>query len=163
MSENKFLNENPEQVVVIPNPRVIRINHARPARAYGLFDSETGTQVSEFKNGADGQVEFKNLDPNRHYDVGAIENPGDAKPQFAIDWTPEMIDDTDDILKNSGNLPVIYPYPYEIIDKKHQNNSFDLVDKNGETVGQVINLIQTGDKPNFRQVWTLRMKDDTAK
>lgn len=164
MEQNKSLNGNPEQVVVIPDPRRIVISHACANRAYGLFDSETGTQVSEFKKGTDGQVEFTDLNPNRHYDVGAIEGMGDEKPQFAIAWTPGMKDNTDAILKNSGNLPVIYPEPYFIKDNKNNsNNIFDIVDDKGNKVGQVMNLSQTGDKPEFNWVRTFRMKYDTQK
>ena len=79
MNENKFLNNSPEQVILIPNPRRIGISRAIPARAYGLFDSETGTQVSEFKKGTEDKVEFANLDPTKHYDVGVIEGMGDDK------------------------------------------------------------------------------------
>ena len=161
MNENKFLNDSPEQVILIPNPREIIINSAKPQRAYGLFDSETGTQVSEFKKGTDGQVEFDRLNPSKHYDVGVIEGMGDEKPKFAIAWTNIMKDNTDEILKNSRNLPVDYPCPYVIIDNNNENNIFDIVDDKGETVGQVMNLSQTGDKPNFRMVYTLKIKDDT--
>ena len=163
MNENKFLNDSPEQVVLTPNPRKIGITNAHAQRAYGLFDSETGTQVTGFKKGTDGQVEFIALDPSRHYDVGAIEGMGDDKPQFAIAWTPIMKDNTDEILKNSGNLPIVYPNPYVIIDNNNKNNSFDIVDDRGETVGQVMNLSQTGDKPEFIRAWTFRMQDDTQK
>ena len=163
MNENKFLNDYPEQVVLNPNPRKIEINYARAERAYGLFDSETGTQVTGFKKGTDGKVEFTDLNPQKHYDVGAIEGMGDDKPQFAIAWNFPMKDETDDILKNSGNLPVIYPKPYVIIDNNNENNIFDIVDDKGETVGQVMNLSQTGDKPKFEWVCTLKIKDDTQK
>ena len=163
MNENKLLNETPEQVVLTPNPRKIGINYARAQRAYGLFDSATGTQVTGFKKGTDGQVEFNDLDPSRHYDVGAIEGMGDEKPIFSIAWTLGMKDNTDEILKNSGNLPIHYPRPYVIIDNNNKNNIFDIVDEKGEKVGQVMNLSQTGDKPLFVQVWTLKMKDDTQK
>ena len=162
MEENKLLNDTPEQVVIFPEPRIIKIEPAQPERAYGLFDSETGTQVSEFKKGTDGQIEFTDLDPNKHYDVGAIEGMGDEKPQFAIAWNTEMKDNTDAILKNSRNLPVEYPEPYLIKDiVNNSNNIFDLVDKNNNHVGQVINLSQTGDKPRFKQIWSLKIKDDT--
>ena len=161
MEQNKFLNDSSEQVVLIPAPRRIEINGAHANHAYGLFDSETGTQVSEFKKGTDGKVEFRNLDSNKHYDVGTIEGMGDEKPQFAIDWTQEMKDNTDEILKNSGKLPVNYPKPYVIIDNNNTNNVFNIVDDKGETVGQVINLSQTGDKPRFDMVWTFKMKDNT--
>ncbi len=161
MEQNKFLNDSPEQVVIFPKPRIIRINNAESERAYGLFDSETGTQVTGFKKGIEGQIEFAGLDPNKHYDVGAIESMGDNKPEFAIAWISRMKDNTDDILKNSGNLPVEYPKPYEIIDNNNKNNIFDIVDDNGETVGQVINLSQTGDKPRFVWITTLKMKDNS--
>ncbi len=94
MNENKFLNESPEQVILIPNPRTIRIQGAHAERAYGLFDSETGTQVTGFKKGTDEQVEFDHLDPSNHYDVGAIEGMGDDKPEFVQIWTLSMKDDT---------------------------------------------------------------------
>lgn len=162
MEQNKFLNETPEQVVLTPNPRKIKIQNACANRAYGLFDSETGTQVGEFKKGTDGKVEFDKLEPSRHYDVGAIENMGDEKPEFSIAWTIPMKDETDDILKNSGNLPVVYPQPYTIKDNgSNSNNIFDLVDDNGNKVGQVMNLSPTGDKPRFNWVRTLKIKDDT--
>ena len=164
MEQNKSLNEQQEQVLIYPNPRRIEINHTQPARAYGLFDSETGTQVSDFKKGTDGQVEFQNLDPTRHYDVGVIENPGDKKPQFAINWTHSMKDDTDAILNNSGNLPVVYPQTYLIkYNKNNSDNVFELTDKDNNPVGQVINVAQTGDKPEFRLIWSLKVKDDTQK
>ncbi len=162
MNENKFLNESPEQVILIPNPRTIRIHDACAQRAYGLFDSETGTQVTGFKKGTDGQVEFDKLDPNRHYDVGAIENMGDEKPVFAINWTANMIDDTDTILNNSGNLPVAFPCRYYIKNNgNNSNNIFDLVDDNGDKVGEVAKLSPAGDKPRFDMVCTFKMKDDT--
>ncbi len=163
MNENKFLNETPEQVVIFPKPRIIRINTTEPERAYGIFDSKTGTQVSEFKKGTDGQVEFADLDPNRHYDVGAIEGMGDEKPYFAINWTKKMKDDTDTILKNSDNLPVEFPQTYVIINNNDKNNVFDIADDKGEIVGQVINLSQTKDKPKFEWVKTFKMKDETNK
>ena len=164
MNENKFLNEKPEQVILTPNPRKIIITPACAERAYGLFDSATGTQVSEFKKGTEGKVEFAKLDPDRHYDVGTIENIGDEKPYFAIKWNCAMKDNTDEILKNSGNLPVEYPRPYTIIDNgSNFNNIFDIVDDKGKTVGQVINLSQTGDKPEFYYIHSFRMQDDTQK
>ena len=162
MNENKSLDDSKEQVILTPNPRKIGITGACPERAYGLFDSETGTQVSEFKKGIEGQVEFTGLDPNKHYDVGAIEGMGDEKPQFAIVYTCSMRDDTDTILNNSGNLPVEFPCRYYI--KNNENNSnniFDLVDDNGDKVGEVMNLSQTGDKPEFKIVCTFKMKDNT--
>lgn len=164
MNENKLLNDYPEQVVIYPKPRIIKIQNACANRAYGLFDSQTGTQVSDFKKGTEGKVEFADLNPQKHYDVGAIEGMGDKKPYFAISWNPKMKDNTDAILKNSRNLPVEYPEPYLIKDiGNNSNNIFDLVDKNNNHVGQVINLSQTGDKPRFKQIWSLKMKDDTQK
>ena len=158
MEQNKFSNDAPEQVILIPNPRIIKINPAQSERAYGLFDTKTGTQVSEFVKGNGEQIEFDNLDPNMHYDVGVIENPGDEKPQFAIAWMPNMRDVTDDILKNSNDLPIAYPSTYTIR-YKDGNGVYDLVDDKGEVVGQVANLTQTGDKPWFNCAHTFRMKD----
>ena len=162
MNENKFLNEKPEQVILTPNPRKIIITPACAERAYGLFDSATGTQVSEFKKGTEDKVEFIGLDPNKHYDVGTIENMGDEKPYFAITYTQHMRDDTDTILNNSGNLPVAFPCVYSIKDNgNNTNNVFDMVDDKGDKVGEVIKLAPTGDKPRFVQVHTFNMKDDT--
>ena len=164
MEQNKSLNEQQEQVLIYPNPRRIKINCAQAQRAYGLFDSETGTQVTGFKKGTDGQVEFKDLNPSRHYDVGVIEGMGDDKPVFAINWTQLMRDDTDAILNNSGNLPVVYPAAYTIKDNdNNSNNIFDLVDDNGEKVGEVAKLSPTGDKPKFVYMHSFKMKDDTKK
>ncbi len=162
MNENKFLNDSPEQVVLTPNPRKIGITNAHAQRAYGLFDSETGTQVSEFRKGTTGKVEFDNLDPNRHYDVGAIEGMGDDKPQFAIAWNYRMKDNTDEILKNSDNLPVVYPERYLIKDNKNNsNNIFDIVDDKGDKVGEVVKLAPTSDKPKFEYICSFKVKDDT--
>ncbi len=162
MEQNKSLNEQQEQILIYPNPRKIIINHACEQRAYGLFDSETGTQVSEFKKGTDGQVEFAHLNPIRHYDVGAIEGMGDDKPQFAINWTQPMRDDTDSILKNSGNLPVEFPNTYTIKDKgNNSNNVFDLVNENGDKVGEVVKLVPTGDKPQIHFVCSFKVKDNS--
>ena len=73
-----------------------------------------------------------------------------------------MRDETDTILKNSGNLPVEYPCRYLIKYKENNsNNIFDIVDDNGDKVGQVAKLSQTGDKPEFVYIISLRMKDDT--
>ena len=164
MNENKFLNDLPEQVVLTPNPRKIGITNAHAQRAYGLFDSETGTQVTGFKKGTDGKVEFTSLNPNKHYDVGAIESMGDEKPQFVISWNTIMKDNTDEILNNSGNLPVDFPRTYYIKNNgNNSNNIFDLVDDNGDKVGEVAKLSPTGDKPEFCMAWTFKMKDDTQK
>ena len=70
MNENKFLIESLEQVIIIPPIRIIEIYDSCPERAYGLFDSQTGTQVSDFVKGAGGQIEINNSEPLRHYDVG---------------------------------------------------------------------------------------------
>ena len=162
MNENKLLNDYPEQVVIYPKPRIIKIQNACANRAYGLFDSQTGTQVSEFKKGTDGQVEFDKLDPSRHYDVGAIEGMGDEKPEFSMIWTISMRDDTDTILKNSDNLPVAFPCAYYIKNNgNNSNNVFDMVDDKGDKVGEVVKLAPTGDKPRFVITWTFKMKDDT--
>ena len=162
MEQNKFLNESPEQVVVIPYPRTIRITGVQPEKAYGLFDSETGTQVSDFKKGTDGQVEFQGLDPSKHYDVGAIEGMGDDKPKFRINWTKPMRDDTDTILNNSGNMPVAYPSTYTIKDSS-SNNVFDIVDNKGDKLGEVEKLAPIGDKPEICFIRSLKVKDDTKK
>ncbi len=169
MEQNKFLNEaapnkTPEQVILIPSPRTIRINGACPERAYGLFDSETGKQIGDFLNSQNGQVEFRGLDPSRHYDVGAIENynsdNGDEKPEFSISWTLRMKDDTDSILNSSDNLPIAFPNPYLIKDKKGQNGVFDLTDSTNNPIAQVTKLSPSGDKPKFQIAWTFKMKDD---
>ncbi len=161
MNENKFLNELPEQVIIIPSTRKIKINDSRPERAYGLFDSQTGTQVTDFVKGTGGQIEINPSQPFRHHDVGVIEAQGDEKPQFAINWTKLMKDDTEAALKNSGNLPVVYPQIYEITDNDNSNGIYNLANAEGETVGQVINLSQTGDKPRFECVRSFKVVDNT--
>ncbi len=164
MKQEKFSNEAPEQVLLIPKPRRIEINCTLPARAYGLFDTKTGTQVKDFVKCNGGQIEFDNLDPNMHYDVGVIENMGDDKPQFAINWSEAMRDVTDEILKNSNDLPVVYPEIYKVRYKDGNSNGiYDLVDDNGDTVGQVAQLSPQGDKPWFNYIHSMRMKDDTIK
>ena len=160
IEQEKFSNDAPEEVILIPRPREIRINPTLPARAYGLFDTKTGTQVKDFVKGNGGQIEFKDLEPSMHYDVGVIENPGDDKPYFAIAWNTRMRDDTDTILSNSDDLPVVYPKIYTIKYKNGNSNGvYDLVDENGDTVGQVAQL--SGDKPEFAWIRSFRMKDDT--
>ncbi len=164
MEQNKFSNETSEQVIIFPTDRRIKINNSCPERAYALFDSETGTQIGDFVKGTDEGVEFKGLDTNKYYDVGAIENMGDGKPQFAISWNMTMRDDRDAILNDTDNSPVQYPCDYRIID--NQNNSkgiFDLVDNDNKTVGQVKELTMAGDKPEFHIAWTFKMKDDSNK
>ena len=165
MKENKFSIDEPEEVLLIPTPRKIRITGAHAERAYGLFDTKTGTQVKDFVKGNGGTIEFSDLNPSMHYDVGVIENPGDEKPQFAIAWNHIMRDDTESFLSNSDNLPIEYPKIYTIkykdgTSKGNANGVYDLVDDSGETVGQVAQL--SGDKPWFEYVRTFRMKDDTS-
>ena len=163
MAQDKFSNEMPK-VTLVPKPRRINIDCTPKMRAYALYDTVTGTQVKDFVKCDGGQIEFDNLDPNMHYDVGVIENPGDEKPQFAIMWNHSMRDNTDEILKNSNGLPVDYPRPYVIKYKNGNSNGvYDIVDDSGETVGQVAKLSPQGDKPKFVMVFSLRMKDDTIK
>ena len=163
MEQNKFSNEMPK-VTLVPKPRRIAIDCTLLQRAYALFDTKTGTQVKDFVKCDGGKIEFDNLDPNMHYDVGIIENMGDEKPQFAITWSKVMRDTTEEVLKNSKDLPVKYPYAYRI--KYNDNNSngvYDIVDDKGEKVGEVANLSSQGDKPEFKMVCSFRMKDDTVK
>lgn len=73
-----------------------------------------------------------------------------------------MHDNTEEILKNSNDLPVEYPRIYEVRYKDGNSNGvYDLVDDNGDTVGQVVKLSPQGDKPKFAWVYSMRMKDDT--
>ena len=51
MAQEKFSNEAQEEVLLIPKPRRIQINRAQSQRAYGLFDTKTGTQVKDFVKG----------------------------------------------------------------------------------------------------------------
>ena len=83
MEQNRFSNEMPK-VTLIPKPRRININCTLSQRAYALFDTDTGTQVKDFVKCDGEKIEFDNLDPNMHYDVGVIENMSDEKPQFTI-------------------------------------------------------------------------------
>ena len=163
MKEDKFNDEMPK-VTLVPKPRRIVINCTLEQLAYAFFDTKTGTQVKDFVKCGGEKIEFNDLDPNMHYDVGVIENPGDEKPHFAIMWNEKMCDETDTILKNSNGLPVNYPLAYKI--KYNDNNSngiYDLVDNNGETVGKVAKLSPQGDKPYIHCVYSFRMKDDTIK
>ena len=162
MVQDKFTDEMPE-VVLVPKPRRIQINCTLKVRAYALFDTVTGTQVKDFVKCDGKQIEFDNLDPNMHYDVGGIENMGDKKPQFAISWNKNMRDDTEEILKNSNGLPVKYPYVYQVKYNDNSNNVYDLVDDKGETVGQVAKLSPQNDKPYIRYIYSFKMKDDTIK
>ena len=93
MVPDKFTDEMPK-VTLIPNPRRIEINHACAQRAYGLFDTKTGTQVKDFVQGNGGTIKFNGLEPSMHYDVGVIENSGDDKPEFAWIRSFRMKDDT---------------------------------------------------------------------
>ncbi len=165
MEHNKSSNEMPEQVIIFPDTRIIKINNACPERAYALFDAKTGVQTTAFVKGIDGQIEFKNLDPNRHFDVGVVQNMGDEKPEFAIIWTLPMRDDTDAILQNSDNLPVVFPRVYTIADnnKSDNNNLFNLVDAHKDVVAQVAKLTPTNDKLKFKQAWTFKMVDNAKK
>ncbi len=161
MEQNKFSNEMPK-VTLIPKPRRIAIDCTLKIRAYALFDTKTGTQVKDFVKCDGGKIEFDNLDPNMHYDVGVVENMGDEKPHFAIMWSQGMLDETEEILKNSNNLPVDYPQPYVIRYKDNNTDGvYDIVDDSGETVGQVAKLSPQGDKPYIRYISSCRMKDDT--
>lgn len=163
MEQDKFSNVAPE-VTLIPKPRQITINCTLPQRAYALYDTKTGIQVKDFVKCDGGQIEFDNLDPNMHYDVGVVENMGDEKPQFAIMWSNVMRDTTEEILKNSNGLPVNYPYVYKIrYNNNISNGIYDIVDDSGETVGQVTKLSPQGDKPYINYVCSFKMKDDRIK
>ena len=75
-----------------------------------------------------------------------------------------MRDNTEEILKNSNGLPVDYPAPYVIKYKDgNADGVYDIVDNNGEKVGQVAKLSPQADKPYIHFVYSLRMKDDTIK
>ncbi len=107
-------------------------------------------------------MEFHDLNPSIHYDVGVIEDMDEEKPEYALIWSERMRDVTDDILKNSNDLPVEYPQTYKVIYKNGNSNGvYDLVDDNGETVGQVAKLSPQGDKPYFHYITSMRMKNDT--
>ncbi len=166
MEQNKFSGQMPE-VTLIPKPRRIRIICTLPIRAYALFDTKTGTQVKDFVKCDEGKIEFDNLDPNMHYDVGVIGNVqeirGDEKPQFALMWNPTMRDMTEEVLKNSNDLPVNYPCVYKIRYNNNSDGVYDIVDDNGEKVGQVAQLSPQGDKPYIESICSFRMKDDTVK
>ena len=154
----------PEQVILIPTPRTIRINPTSSQRAYGLFDTKTGTQVKDFVKGNGEEIEFKDLDPDMHYDVGVVENIGDDKPYFAIIWTLPMRDNTEEVLSNSNNLPVVYPYTYTISDDKTDiqgKRIFDLADDKKDVVAQAVELTPGDEKLEFARMHTFLMVDDT--
>ena len=157
MEQNRILDE---QVVLNPDKERIEINNSHMERVYGLFDAQTGVQVTDFVKGNGGQIAFNNLVPGRHYDVGVIGGMSDDKPQFAIAWAIGMRDDTDEILKNSDGLPISYPMDYRIKDSGN-NGVYDLVDDRGAKVGQVAQLTQQDDKPEFMYIMSFKMKDDT--
>ena len=158
MEQNKFSNE---QVVIYPQDRRIEINFSEPERAYGLFDTKTGTQVSDFVKGNGGKIEFNHLDPSIHFDVGAVENMGDEKPYFAISWNSTMRDNTDEIFDGFDNMPVEYPHIYVIKDKGN-NGILEMVDNNNEPVGHVMELLSVGDQPEFVQMWSMRIKNNST-
>ena len=163
MEQDKFSVEMPK-VTLVPKPRRININCTLKQRAYALYDAKTGTQVKDFVKCGGRQIEFDNLDPNMHYDVGVIENLDNEKPHFAIIWNDKMRDETEEILKNSNNLPVDYPKRYVIKYKDgNADGVYDIVDDNGETVGQVAKLSPQGDKPYIEYVYSFRIKDDRIK
>ena len=163
MEQDKFCGEMPK-VMLVSKPRRINIICTLPIRTYALYDTKTGVQVKDFVKCDGGEIEFDNLDPNMHYDVGVIEDMGDKKPQFAIVWNPVMRDTTDEILKNANGLPVNYPCVYHVrYNDKNSNGVYDLVDDSGETVGQVTKLSPQGEKPYIHYVVSFRMKDDTVK
>ena len=152
------------KVTLVPKPRRIEISCTPKMRAYALFDTKTGTQVKDFVKCDGGKIEFDNLDPNMHHDVGVIEGMDDKKPQFAIMWSGVMRDTTEEILKNSNGLPIDYPNPYLIKYKDgNADGVYDIVDDTGEKVGQVAKLSPQGDKPYINFICSLRMKDDTKK
>ena len=161
MNENKILNNLSDKVTLSPDKKRIEINCAQAQRAYGLFDSETGKQIGDFIDSKNGQVEFNNLDPNKNYDVGVIENKGDEKPEFAMIWTYPMKDDTDNILNNSDNLPVVYPNTYTIKDN-NLSGLLQIVDNN-KPIANIKELSLTDEKPRFVYIRTFKMKDDTEK
>lgn len=161
MQQEKFSNEMPK-VTLVPKPRRIEISCTLRQRAYALYDTVTGTQVKDFVKCDGGQIEFDNLDPNMHYDVGVIEGMDDKKPQFAIMWSGVMRDTTEEILKNSNGLPIDYPNPYLIKYKDgNANGVYDIVDDTGEKVGQVVKLSPQDDKPYIQYIHSFKMKDDT--
>ncbi len=163
MVQDKYTDEMPI-VVLVPKPRRIAIICTEQQRAYALFDTKTGTQVKDFVKCKGEKIEFNDLDPNMHYDVGVVENMGDEKPQFAIMWSNVMRDTTEEILKNSNDLPVNYPYAYRIKYKNNNSNGvYDIVDDKGEKVGEVTKLSPQDDKPYICYIHSFRMKDDTIK
>lgn len=168
MKENKFLNEQQEQVTLSHDKKRIHIICTLPQRAYGLFDSETGTQVSNFKKCDEGNIEFNDLNPLKHYNVGVIENMGNDKPKFHISWTLPMRDETDSILSNSDNLPVEYPCVYTILDDNSKSVTegkrvFNLVDDKKQTVAQAEELTPSDDKLKFISLHTFQMEADSKK
>lgn len=62
MEQEKFLNETPEKVLLIPKLGRIQIDYTQPQRVYGLFDTKTGTRVKDFVKGNGKQIEFNDLD-----------------------------------------------------------------------------------------------------
>ena len=162
MNENKILNNLSDKVTLSPDKKRIEIIHAEPARAYGLFDSKTGKQIGDFIDSKNGQVEFNNLDPNKHYDVGVIENKGDEKPEFAMIWTVPMKDDTDNILNNSDNYVIVS-------DESELNNILNKVDANKFKqfnedffINNKLLIVQAGINPEMHKLKIRKSKIDVT-
>ncbi len=101
MKNNNSLNENklqisnahPEKAIRSDNKKAIAIVWTVPARDYALFDAKTGEQSTPFVNGEKGYIEFKNLDPDKKYEVRAGEVSQGEKPQIKRIWSLPLYND----------------------------------------------------------------------
>ena len=95
LNENKLQNSNayPEKAIRSDDKKAIAMAWALPARDYALFNAKTGVQETPFVNGEKGYVEFKNLNPNKKYEVrGGVVSKGD-KPKIVSIWTLPLYND----------------------------------------------------------------------
>ena len=95
LKENKLQISNayPEKAIRSDDKKAIAIAWALPARDYALFDAKTGKQETHFVKGEKGYVEFKNLDPNKKYEVRGGEVSTGDKPQIVHIWTLPLYND----------------------------------------------------------------------
>lgn len=101
MKNNNLLNENklqissanPEKAVRSDDKKQIAIMWTLKQRDYALFNAETGKQETPFVTGEKGYIEFKNLNPNKEYEVRAGEVSLGDKPKIAYIWSLPLYND----------------------------------------------------------------------
>ena len=158
MGKDKVSDES-EQIVIYPADMVIEVRNANPKMAYGLFENDTGTQVTNFVKAAKGRVEFTDLNPRRCYDVGVVKYLDEVKPQFCILWNDYMAINKNAKLNSCNKMPVEYPYNYRVkYLSKNYDGVLDLVDDKNEPVGLTIKTT-SGNKARLIEVHSFIKKD----